>query len=968
MPAVFTADVEPGIYDVDARADDRVAPSQTIQVGGEPTTATVFVGPPGSPYYRLGSTLVPYVAHDDVIAIVDEDAGVQDDDSPFEALPETMARFGLVPVTSGDDAEAASSISSIQLYTAPQDRSRDDVEIHDQVQNALGGRARVGMPVNLQAGQLAVVDRYFVVRFVDDVDPNQAEALVEEAGAEIIRPLRQSPNGYLIRFRSGHPREHIEQLERWHGAGLLVYGEPDLITEITDDVFPYTDPSDPTFGAQVNLTLQRVPEAWVDLADIDPLLTTGSGQVAVATIDRGIDVDHPDLGGPLARCFDFSGMRECTVAGYTPDTDHGMGVYGIVAAASDNAENIAGIAPNTRHIGLERPGLNSVNYADMLLWTAGFETGNTTLGWPAEPLRPAADVISCSHGQNNLALSGTMDDTLRMLTDQGRNGLGTVVVYSAGNSNALVTGLRTWAGHARTIAVANSIQPNAAGIETRAASSNFGPEIDVCAQGDGAPSLDASGGEQTFSGTSAAAPTVAAICALVLSVDPKLTWRQVRNVLRRSGVVIDGHNTDPVGQWIDGFSQWYGYGRVDAAAAVALALPDRGRIGTDHDGDGRSELPVTSPWGIGTLEFRDGGITALSMARNGSRFGGWLLNSRDNRFDVMADLDSDGRDELLVTSPWGIGVLNVVGGTYAATMLRRNGTRFGGWLLNTADNRFGPAGDFDADGRVEFLVSSPWGIGVFRLSGATFTVPTMSRNGSRFDGWLLNTADNRFGPVGDFDGDGADEILVSSPWGIGVLKQNGSTFDATVIKPNGTRFDGWLLNTADNRFGPVGDFDGDGADEILVSSPWGIGVLKQNGSTFDATVIKPNGTRFGGWLLNTADNSFRGSADFVDHARDQLFVTSPWGIGVLEQRGDLLDAIAMAPNGSRFDGWLLNTDDNHFKRFSDITGDGTADVLATSPWGIGVLSVDGSTFRSPFLAPNGTRFGGWLLNTDDNCF
>ena len=50
-----------------------------------------------------------------------------------------------------------------------------------------------------------------------------------------------------------------------------------------------------------------------------------------------------------------------------------------------------------------------------------------------------------------------------------------------------------------------------------------------------------------------------------------------------------------------------------------------------------------------------------------------------------------------------------------------------------------------------------------------------------------------------------------------------------MMAPNGTRFGGWLLNTADNRFSPVGDFDGDGRDEILVTSPWGIGMFEAVG-------------------------------------------------------------------------------------------------------------------------------------------
>ena len=97
---------------------------------------------------------------------------------------------------------------------------------------------------------------------------------------------------------------------------------------------------------------------------------------------------------------------------------------------------------------------------------------------------------------------------------------------------------------------------------------------------------------------------------------------------------------------------------------------------------------------------------------------------------------------------------------------------------------------------------------------------------------------------------------MTSPWGIGILKLAGNTMTAPMLQPNGTRFGGWLLNTADNQFGPPADFDGDGHPEILVTSPWGIGILRLAGSTMTAPMLQPNGTRFGGWLLNTADNQF----------------------------------------------------------------------------------------------------------------
>ena len=143
---------------------------------------------------------------------------------------------------------------------------------------------------------------------------------------------------------------------------------------------------------------------------------------------------------------------------------------------------------------------------------------------------------------------------------------------------------------------------------------------------------------------------------------------------------------------------------------------------------------------------------------------------------------------------------------------------------------------------------------VFKLTGHTFSVPMMAPNGTRFGGWLLNTADNSFGPAGDFDGDHHREILVTSPWGIGILKLSGNTFTVPMMQPNGTRFGGWLLNTADNRIGSAGDYDGDHRAELLVTSPWGIGILEQSGTTMAAPMMEPNGTRFGGWLLNTLDN------------------------------------------------------------------------------------------------------------------
>jgi hypothetical protein len=465
-----------------------------------------------------------------------------------------------------------------------------------------------------------------------------------------------------------------------------------------------------------------------------------------------------------------------------------------------------------------------------------------------------------------------------------------------------------------------------------------------------------------FSGTSSASPVVVGALASVQGVlrargHRLLTPEGARRLLRATGSPQQDTAGRPASQRIGN--------RPNLREMIPMAARFQSRS-ADYDGDGCAEVLITSPWGVGVLKRSGNTMSAPMMAPNGTRFGGWLLNTADNHFGPPGDYDADGRAETLVVSPWGIGVLKLAGNTLTAPMMAPNGTRFGGWLLNTGDNSFGPSGDFDGDRQTELLVASPWGIGILQQSGGTMSAPMMAPNGTRFGGWLLNTADNSFGPVGDFDGNGSADLVITSPWGLGILTQTGATMAPLMMAPNGTRFGGWLLNTGDNVVGPAGDFDGDGHAELFISSPWGIGVLKLSGGTLTAVMMAPNGTRFGGWLLNTADNTFGPVGDFDGDGRVEILVTSPWGMGVFKLSGNTFTVPMMAPNGTRFDGWLLNTADNRLGTSAAYDAPGRGEILVSSPWGIGVMELFGSTMRVPMMQPNGTRFGGWLLNTIDN--
>ncbi|MGE0529523.1 MAG: S8 family serine peptidase, partial [Bdellovibrionales bacterium] len=542
----------------------------------------VYLGKKGWPAYSHGQNLVPFEPHPNLLAVAYEYASPDPKDIPGlvnglqKKYPLKAYSFNpknKLPYAAGNDSIW---VFELTKYLTPKDR----YQLASNIKKDLGQQVRVGMPLNLVPGRVKVMDEQFVVRFQPGQNLLAIKNLVAKADAEIVRGFIQAGNAFLIAFKSGNYENHLAKVADWKQKGLLIYGEPSLIVELVDFAFPQDPPNDTKFVDQDHLPLQKIPQVWLYLHDnINSSTTLGSPDIAVATIDNGIESKHTDFAGILtdgkpqvSHCFDFDKVAPCTSSAYKVTNSHGMAVFGIIAACANNNICIAGIAPNTHQIALKKPNVLSAGYPDVLLWAAGFNPTNHWAGWPSPP-SPGADIISLSHGAPGEPLSGLMDDTFKFLVANGRGGKGAIVLYAAGNDNTLITGYLTWAAHPDTLAIANSNPVDmATGIEKRNSSSNYGPEIDLCARGDGILSLARKNKVQPFAGTSASTPSVGAGAALILSARPDLTWDQVRSALRNSADKIDALNADPIGQWHSGFSQWYGHGRLNLEMGVhALA-------------------------------------------------------------------------------------------------------------------------------------------------------------------------------------------------------------------------------------------------------------------------------------------------------------------------------------------------------------------------------------------------------------
>jgi subtilisin-like proprotein convertase family protein len=165
---------------------------------------------------------------------------------------------------------------------------------------------------------------------------------------------------------------------------------------------------------------------------------------------------------------------------------------------------------------------------------------------------------------------------------RGRDGLGNIYVWAAGNGLYYKDNVN-YDGYANspfTIAVgavdntgrqAWYSEPGAAMLVTAPSSGSLAGITTTDLFGN--PGYSAGDCTTTFGGTSAAAPLVAGVVALMLEANPELAWRDVQHILAKTAVKNDPSDSD----WATNEAGYqinhkYGFGRVDAGAAVEAAL------------------------------------------------------------------------------------------------------------------------------------------------------------------------------------------------------------------------------------------------------------------------------------------------------------------------------------------------------------------------------------------------------------
>ncbi|MFT5386552.1 MAG: hypothetical protein ACI81W_003965 [Saprospiraceae bacterium] len=461
-----------------------------------------------------------------------------------------------------------------------------------------------------------------MVSFTGDAKKKEQEQLIKDLKLIKERTLSDTRIIAKVTRDSGNPLKVCVALK---ASSIVAEAIPDFDVPMThyeftmpkEDLFPLqwylenkgATPGEPK-GKIIKGADMRVVKAWKRLGN------KGSNKIRIAIFDTGFQRDHPSFADKIVGdhiIWQDGGVNH-----------HGTSCTGL-AVASENGEGIIGVAPNAELVIIEGPTFSWFELEAAFKFCMDNDV----------------DIISCSWGQQDFP-SGhdpMHDQVFQDITTKGRNGKGCVVLFAAGNEDS--EHVNVMGQMPNVICVAGSDSGDGHWIY-----SNRGEELSVTAPGGNWPLITSKaswaddywldgksrgtpGLYKHFEGTSASTPLVAGVCALILSANPGLSALEVKQVLQSTA--------DKIGvpdEYTNGHSIRFGYGRVnaDAAVAEALRLKDPSSVLPDlatGSGGGLYHFEVdplpASGWGVQTGALREFG-NVLKMVDQLQKLFGKVVN------------------------------------------------------------------------------------------------------------------------------------------------------------------------------------------------------------------------------------------------------------------------------------------------------------------------------------------------------
>ena len=400
---------------------------------------------------------------------------------------------------------------------------------------------------------------------------------------------------YILEFDPASQHNLQTVIEALRTDTDVEFAEPDHVASVN-----FT-PNDPYFSSSGSWG-QSYSDLWgiKEIGAPSAWDTTAGAGMIVAVVDTGVDYNHPDIAANIwtnpgeipnnGIDDDHNGYIDDVIgwdfigSTYTNPTQsnnpidhfgHGTHVAGTIAAVGNNGIGVIGVAWQSKIMvvkGLDDSGYgldSTLGPAIIYAASNGADVINNSWGGPGSS-QAIAEAINYAHN------------------------LGAVIVVAAGNNSD--DARNYYPSNVWDAITVSATTP----YDTPASFTNYGSKIDVAAPGVDILSLRAAGTSMgtpvdanytRADGTSMATPHVSGLAVLILSAHPDFSNEDARQAMRLSGTIPTGTS---------GFNVNYGYGRINAPAALGVSSVLESKISSPADGTFITKPTTISGYALGS--------------------------------------------------------------------------------------------------------------------------------------------------------------------------------------------------------------------------------------------------------------------------------------------------------------------------------------------------------------------------------
>src|SRR5690554_4997456 len=261
----------------------------------------------------------------------------------------------------------------------------------------------------------------FYIKLKDTSDLSLLESELKRLDGTVIRQFPNMPSWVIVKINSSSNLTSVQMANTLYESGSYADMDPAFMFDFRPNCTNDTDFSQ-LWG------LQNTLHSGIDINVCNAWNITEGNGIKVAVVDTGVDLIHNDLQSNISN-LSYDCETQTSPSVLKPNSisySHGTHVGGIIGAVKDNNLQVAGVAPQSELMSVSHSfhlTNLSADLADGIEWA--YQNG--------------ADVINCSWGDpDSLGYnfgSTALENAITNAITSGRNGKGTVVVFSTGNED-----------------------------------------------------------------------------------------------------------------------------------------------------------------------------------------------------------------------------------------------------------------------------------------------------------------------------------------------------------------------------------------------------------------------------------------------------------------------------------------------------------------------------------------------------